>query len=575
MSIGLTNNAAAHAHQWTYDEASEGYELRHYIRVLSRRKFSVILPIIVFTVAAFLLTNDDKPTFQSRAEVLLQPVSPAGAVAASAADARAARSSNAVSTEIAILNSAGIRAAVEQALGRQVDVTALPLNEDADVAVVRARASTRALAQEDARTYAQTYVNVRRSQLAGTTTDVTNQLQAEVSSIDAQITALEPMITDLDAQIIAAYDPVVRNGLENRREELLAQRQSLQLRRSTQQQQLDRLELIGTSNPTFGIGLLSDASVPERQKGAQRRTVAAAGGLGLVIGLLLALAREHFDNSVKTKRDLEAATGGAPVLALLPTLRRRMRTGIVTRTMAHSPAAESYRKLRTALQLARQRTVARSVLITSPTPGDDKTLTAANLAVALSSLGGRVLLIDANLHRPKLHTLFSLRNDVGFTSALSGSVSLEAATQSVAAVPNLAVMTAGPTVADPAAQLSSNVARQCLLLAESSYDVVLLDGPPLLPVSDGLVLAELVDGVLLVARARHTDADDVSAAVELLAQSGTPLLGAVLSEVDRKAAHLATYDAGTRRGRKPAQPEARDAAAIALEPTMVRGRSTG
>jgi capsular exopolysaccharide synthesis family protein len=536
---GGPTHSNAEAPPGSYDSGDE-YELRHYLNVLRRRKFYVIVPTLVLAVAGYAFAKVERPSFQSTAEVIVQPVSPADASDASSTRTRPGDRTE-VATEVAILGSAEVRDEVEKRLGRPVDVSVAPVSDDASVAAIRASSRNRRKAQEDAQKYAETYIELRQAQLADRMTKATTQLQADLTALDGQIAGYGPLLNDLDARIIAAYDAVVRNGLENQRDELLAQRSTLQDRRSALQDQLSRLQLSSSVNPTFGIDKLSNASEPDKGGARKRRYALAGAAVGFVLGLVLAFAREHFDDTLKTRRDLEVATGGAPTLGLIPRARRWSTSVLVAGSRRDMPTAESYNKLRTSFELARRQTDVRTVMVTSPNAGEGKTATVANLAVALASLGRRVLLLDANLHSPRLHDLFQLRNDSGLTTLLSAKTTLDQTAQSVAGTPGLEVVTAGPPHPDPAALLSSDAARRVVTAAASDYDVVLFDGPPLLPVTDGLLLASVVEGVIVVARLLHTPCDDVAESMELLDRTSTTLLGTVLRDVDHRTAHVTRY----------------------------------
>lgn len=211
----------------------------------------------------------------------------------------------------------------------------------------------------------------------------------------------------------------------------------------------------------------------------------------------------------------------------IPFLRSR---GLEPLVAPQSRAAEAYRRLRAMVDLAAgERTGVR--LVTSPDAGAGVTTVVANVAVALASADRGVLLVDGNLYRPRLHSAFGLPNDVGLTSVISGRVSVAEALHELADHPGVRVLTAGPSVLDPAALLSDPAAEKALAAAANEASVVFVDGPPLLPVTGGLVLTGLAAGVVIVARAGRTSRADLAAAVDLVEQTSAPILGVVLNEV--------------------------------------------
>lgn len=205
-----------------------------------------------------------------------------------------------------------------------------------------------------------------------------------------------------------------------------------------------------------------------------------------------------------------------------------------------SRGAEAYRRLRTMVDLAAGEHGGFR-LVVSPSAGDGTTTVAANVAVALASAARPVLVIDGNLYRPRLHTVFGLSNDVGLTSVLSGHETLAAAIHTLPDYPGVHVLTAGPPVLDPASLLSGPAAERTLTAAAEIHPVVFVDGPPLLPVTGGVVLAGLSGGVLVVARAGRTTGSELDSALDLVEQTGAPMLGVVLNAVRGKQAEFSGY----------------------------------
>ena len=200
---------------------------------------------------------------------------------------------------------------------------------------------------------------------------------------------------------------------------------------------------------------------------------------------------------------------------------------LITLTDAQSPRAEAYRSLRTNLDFYSLENPLHALLITSAEPDDDKSTVLANLGVISAQGGKQVILVDADMRRPRLHTLFGVANGQGLATAL---VDEHAALPIIdTEIPNLRVIPAGPTPANPADLLAS--ARMDAIIAQlkQQADVVLFDAPPLIAVTDGALLATKVDGVLLVARAGHTKREFVERAKDVLAKVKANLVGSVLT----------------------------------------------
>lgn len=200
----------------------------------------------------------------------------------------------------------------------------------------------------------------------------------------------------------------------------------------------------------------------------------------------------------------------------------------------HSPAAEAYRTLRTNIQFSSLDKPVHTILVTSTRPGEGKSLAAANLAVTFAQMGNSVALVDADLRRPALHTLFGASNEEGLTGFILNATSGKAVTNipfSYPGVENLKLLTSGPLPPNSAEVLGSNRMNELIERLRQEADYVIFDAPPVLALTDAAVLASKVDGTLLVLKAGKTSRDDAREAKEQLQKVHANLLGVVLSEV--------------------------------------------
>lgn len=195
-----------------------------------------------------------------------------------------------------------------------------------------------------------------------------------------------------------------------------------------------------------------------------------------------------------------------------------------------SSVAECYRILRTNLQFLGVDKPLRSILITSSLPGDGKTFTACNLALAMSQSGSEVILADADLRKPCLHKIFGLDNRIGLTTVLAGEIELGDALRTVD-IPNLKVLASGPVPPNPADLLGSPRMDALLRNMVDMSQTIILDSTPVIAVTDGLVLSTMVDGVVLVVGAKKVTCKAAQRAKAMLDQVGARLLGAVLNRV--------------------------------------------
>lgn len=257
------------------------------------------------------------------------------------------------------------------------------------------------------------------------------------------------------------------------------------------------------------------------------RTVLAGALAGLVVGGLLALLRRLLDTKVRHRSDVRELTG-VGVLGSLPEDATLTRTGEAAVDL-DPRAGEAVRSLRTNLRFISVDQPPRVVSFTSANPSEGKSTVASHLARALALAGERVLLVDADLRRPRQHELFGVSGDVGLSEVLAGEVQPDDALAATG-VQNLTLLSAGRTPPNPSELLGSERMRTLLRLAAQDYFVI-VDSPPLLPVTDASLLATAVDGTVLVVRQDRTRKDHLEAAVESLAAVDARLLGTVVNGV--------------------------------------------
>jgi capsular exopolysaccharide synthesis family protein len=258
-------------------------------------------------------------------------------------------------------------------------------------------------------------------------------------------------------------------------------------------------------------------------------------GLGLVVGLLIgvgvAVLREVLDNTVKGPHDFDEL--GVPVLGLVPYDKRTPRAPVAFRSDPHSGRSEAYRQVRTNMQFVDVDNPPKIIAVTSAVPGEGKTTTAINLAAALAEAGSRVCLVEADLRKPSVAEALGLVGDVGFTTVLIGKAPVQTVLQNAGR--NLAVLTSGPIPPNPSELLISQHARQLIANLADNVDFLVIDTPPLLPVSDGAELATIADATLLVHRAGRTTRDQAARSVEALAKVGKRPVGVILNMITRAA----------------------------------------
>jgi capsular exopolysaccharide synthesis family protein len=272
--------------------------------------------------------------------------------------------------------------------------------------------------------------------------------------------------------------------------------------------------------------------------------------IGLILGILLAFLLESLDTGLRSIAEIEAVTE-LPSLAIVPRAKRSsaeqmaamttVERNINVLTQPKSQFTEAFRSLRTALLLSTPGHEPRRILFTSATPSEGKTTAACNLAVILAQRGTRVLLIDADLRRPNVHHRFGLNGKLGLSTVLSGQTDLSSAVQTIKEVPGLDILASGPVPPFPTEMLSSTAMTDLLASAEAVYSHIVFDSPPIMSVTDGVLLSRLVDAVVLVVRHGKSSKHIVRRGRDLLVRSGAPMAGIVLNAVDLNAPEYYGY----------------------------------
>jgi capsular exopolysaccharide synthesis family protein len=281
-----------------------------------------------------------------------------------------------------------------------------------------------------------------------------------------------------------------------------------------------------------------------------------AGALGIIAGLALAtglaFARERLSGRLRSAEETEEYLG-APMLGSIPQIsewRRRKDSLLVTLGPRRSPAAEAYRMLRTNVLSAASAQGAKSIVVTSALAGEGKSSTVGNLGVVLARAGRHVSLVSADLRRPRLHQFFRCDGLVGLADVLAGRMSLDQVTQEInlpessgSQLPavHLRILPTGPVPENPAELLTSETMGKVLADLEASSDIVLIDAPPILAVTDALVVAQLAQAVLVVVGPRSLDRSLVASARQQLDKVGGRILGGVLNGPDRSMTAYGNY----------------------------------
>ncbi|CAM3594110.1 polysaccharide biosynthesis tyrosine autokinase [Smaragdicoccus niigatensis] len=280
-------------------------------------------------------------------------------------------------------------------------------------------------------------------------------------------------------------------------------------------------------NPTSRVVVEQRAEAPSGPiLPATTRNVALGAILGLLLGIGGALLRDRLDNTVKDRSTVEDL-GETGLVGTIPFDKNRQKSAAIRFADESSPSAESFRSLRTNLQFLDVDNPPRAIVITSSMPAEGKSTTAINLALALAEGGHKVLLLEGDLRRPIATKYLNVVGTVGLSNVLAHQASLDDVIQGTSS--SLQVLAAGPIPPNPSELLGSETARSTIEKLRQMFDFVIIDAPPVLPVTDAAILASAADGALVIARHGKTKRDQFERAVDNLRAVNARVLGAIIT----------------------------------------------
>jgi non-specific protein-tyrosine kinase len=505
-------------------------ELKEYILPLRKWWWLIVASVLVATVSSYLATRQQPPIYQSRATIMI---------------GRAIENPNPTgndfwltqqlaSTYADIAKREPIKEATMAALG----LTWLPEY------AVRVVANTQLVEI--------TVVDTSPPRAQAVATELANQLirQAPTSSggevqqrqafVKSQLDDLEAKITETKAEIEKKQTDLANLFSARQIADAQTQIAGLQTKLNTLQANYAALLSNTQQGAINTISVIEPAALPTKPIGPNKpATILLAAAIGLILAAGAAYLLEYLDDTLKNPDDVQKELG-LTTLGAVPVI-ENPGDEMVMLSGSQSAATEAYRVLRTNLQFVAVDRPLRTLLVSSPAPTEGKSLTVANLGAALAQAGKRVVVVDTDLHRPRLHKLFKLRNNAGITTALLEERPVLDGLLQETAVPGLRVLTSGPLPPNPAELLGSTRMKELLGELSAQADVVVLDSPPATALSDAAILSTQADGVLLVLDSGRTRREVAKRSLEALKRVNARVVGALLNRMPTRGAGYYYY----------------------------------
>jgi capsular exopolysaccharide synthesis family protein len=505
----------------------ENIELRQYLFIIKKWLWLVILATLLAGGAAYVVSLNMAPVYRASATLWISEAdNPTGATYQDILSSeRIARTYAELLRKRPILEGTAARLGL-----RNVDVEDLPfavdvkLVGDTQLIELGVEGNYPRLAAQAANTIPQVFIEQKEAIQSERFASSKESLSQQMASLEEDIRRTEEAIARLEDST-AATDRTERARLEG----LLAQHRSSY---SSLLQSYEEVRL-AEARSLDNVIVVEPADVPEVPvKPRKLLNTLLASVVGCMLAVGTAFLIEYLDDTIKSPSDIREVLGLSS-LATIPRIPGRgLEDRLVTVGDSRSPISEAYRALRTNIQFSSPDRPLRTLLITSPSPSEGKSLTVANLGVVMAQAGQRVILVDSDLRRPTLHSIFGLSNDIGLTTALfHEGPDVDCYLRPTRDVRNLRVLTSGPLPPNPSELLGSQRMKELVERLKAHAEVILFDSPPILPVTDAAVLTHLVDGTILVTDAGGTRRELAQRAKHDLDQVGASILGASLNRI--------------------------------------------
>ncbi|MCB9138314.1 MAG: P-loop NTPase [Caldilineaceae bacterium] len=549
---------------------SPAIDIRAYGLLIWRWIWLILLCALLAAAAAYYVSSTTTPVYRAKTRLMLSS-SQAGAAAVNYSDLlaneRAARTYAELLKRRTVLRDALTQLGLDNQSSsamRQIGAISVTPVRDTQLIDLTVEGTNPQLIAAVANTLPQVFVTELQAIQSNQFADSRQSFEDQLATLERQIEETQLRVSGLESQVRNAQEEVEYGRLQN----ALTQYQSSYAGVLQSYENLRLAEIRSTDN----VVVMEAATIPSSPVRPRTQTNTLLAGLvGAMLALGVVFLMEFLDDRVRTPEELRRITD-APVLGVIGVIpsdddEDASLNRLISVQQPRHPIVESYRRLRTNLQYYNIDRPLQTIAVTSANPSEGKSMTAGNLAVVMAQSGVKVLLIDADLRKPKVHRLFGLPRKPGLAEALiyqhtyapagafdtlsprqAGNAAFQAGNdfdpfslcKRIPEIPNLYVMTAGEKAPNPAELLSSNRMSEVMKKLHESVDVIIFDTPPLLAVTDAQIIGRLADGMMVVINTRKTSSGAVYRALESLVQVKVPIMGAILNQVSQKA-HGYTY----------------------------------
>lgn len=501
-------------------------DLRRYIYLLLSYKWSIILVTILFAVVIYIISSVAPPIYRATTLLLIDT-----RLSTETQDVNNIRASESLAqTYTQMLVS---RPVLEQTL-LDLDTDEIGLGRLRDLIEPRPVAGTQFLqiavehenpdlAADVANTAALVFIEQNQALQSAVYADVKDSLSGQMDEVREQLTEIDDEFTALDV----GADPVVRNQLESERTQL---QQTL----NTLLQSFNEIDL-AEAESTSVVTHYEKAVVPVAKVRPNENLNAIVGALvGFVLATAVIIGRDFLDDTIKRPDEAHRELN-LRILGQVGHFEANNEP-LIAYTKPRSPISEGFRDIRMGIRYASVDNPHKTILVTSPSPSEGKSTTAANIATVMAQGGRKTTLFDGDLRRPKVHHMFDLGNGDGLSGLFieEDLNNIERIIQPTK-LDNLSAVVSGPLPPNPSELLDTKKARDILDAVGERCDAIVIDAPPLVNLTDALALAQYVDGVIIVFRVGHTQMALAKSAVERLRRVNANIIGAILVDIDDKA----------------------------------------